>query len=61
VPEQGRVVEPKLADAPAVHFVPDALGHTTSVSPAMAWLGPERRVVPDRVWTVGSAKPPRPL
>jgi hypothetical protein len=32
MPEQHRPVEPELADAPAVHLVPDALGHATSVS-----------------------------
>ena len=36
VPKQRRPVEPELADAPAVHLVPDALGHAPNVSPATA-------------------------
>ena len=36
VPKQRRPVKPELADTPAVHPIPDALGHAPNVSPATA-------------------------
>src|SRR6476659_6625732 len=61
MPEQHRPVEPELADAPAVHLVPDALGHATSVSldlrpmsrPAIS-LPPEPRNEPVKDYAPGS-------
>ena len=61
VPEQHRPVEPELADTPAVHFVPEALGHAPNVSldlppmsrPAIA-LPPEPRNEPVKDYAPGS-------
>ena len=61
VPEQHRPVKPELADTPAVHFVPEALGHAPNVSldlrpmsrPAIA-LPPEPRNEPVKDYAPGS-------